>query len=424
MIQDISKQLKPTSAQGTVLLNQSDIASLEVRGQTVSLTMASLVSELQSVQSRAVTPDISAGLISVQNMVNEANGAVGNLGDDITRLAAEGSSSLSYTALDQLRQQLQYSLLRMEDSATSHVVDTVVVADAVDFFTKYKGTILAVIAGLLIGGLIALILQAFDRTARDTFQVSEYLGIPPLAQVARVKPHANPGGPLSVLTEQMYQCLEAFRLLRTNLAVDGTRGQVLLVTSASERDGKTTIAANLARVVALQGRRVLLIDGNLRQPGIAAAFGLEAREGLSDFLKGTREPWDYIVQADSVDVIPAGTASPRSAEMLSSPRMKTLLENAREMFDVVVLDSAPVMGCADSRVLARESDAVLMVVKADSSRLDLVKASIRALEGMGARLAGFVLNKAPSGECKYLPPPSVTDRKPGDVDIEAPAKIA
>ena len=424
MLQDVSKQLKPTTPQGDVLLNQSEIASLEVRGQTVSLTMASLLSDLQSAQSEGISPDVSAGLITVQNKVSEANVAVGNLGDDITKLAEQESSSLSYTALDQLRQDLQYTLLGMEGSATTHVVDSTVTADVFDVFTKYRGTILAVIAGLLIGGFLALLLQYFDRTARDVSQVAEYLGIPPLAQVARVRPHSNPGGPLSVLTEQMYQCLEAFRLLRTNLTVDSKRGQVLLVTSASEREGKTTIAANLARVIALQGRRALLIDGNLRQPGVAAAFGLEAGEGLSDYLKGTNEAWDYIVQADGVDIIPAGTASVTSPEMLSSQRMKSLLDSAKGMFDAVILDSAPVMGCADSRVLARESDAVLMVVKTDSSRLDLVKASVKALESMGARLAGFVLNKAQLKECKYLPPPNIVDKKPGDVDAEAPAKVA
>lgn len=424
MLQDISKQLMPSASLGGVLLNQSDIASLEVRGQTVTLVITSLLSDLQGAQSMGVAPDISATLVAVQDMVNEANGAIGNLGNDITNMAEQESGSLSYTALDQLRRDLQYTLLGMADSATSRIVDKAVAADSFDFFSKYKGTFLAVFAGVFIGCLIALILQYFDRTARDTSQVSDFLGIPPLTQVARVRPHDNPGGPLSVLTEQMYQCLEAFRLLRTNLAVDATRGQVLLVTSASEKEGKTTISANLARVVALQGRRVLLIDGNLRQPGVAAAFSLEAGEGLSDFLKGTREPWDYIVQADGVDIIPSGTTSATSAEMLSSPRMKTLLENAKEMFDVIILDSAPVMGCADARVLARESDAVVMVVKSDSSRLDLVKASVKALESMGARLAGFVLNKAQSRECKYLPPPGTMENKPGDVNIETPAKVA
>jgi capsular exopolysaccharide synthesis family protein len=443
MLQNISQRLQPTLPDNSVMMNQPDIASLEVQGQMVSLTMATLVSELQSAQTQGVSPEVTASLIGVQDVVNEANVAVGNLGTDITNLAEQESSSLSYTALDQLRQNLQYSLLEMEGTATSRVVDSAVMADAADIFTKYKGTILAVIAGLFIACLIALILNYFDRTARDAAQASDLIGLPPLAQVARVKvtnnsggPFSvlaqaarvkatnNPGGPLSVLTERMYQCLEAFRLLRTNLAIDAKRGQALLITSASEKEGKTTIAANLARVVALQGRRVLLIDANLRKPSLAEAFDLEPAEGLSDYLKGKEEPWDYITQADGVDIIPSGTASITSAEMLSSPRMKTLLENAKEMFDVVILDSAPVMGCADTRILAREVDGVVMVVKKDASNLDLVRSSVSALETMGAHLAGFVLNKAALRDCKYLPPPHIADRHPEDLDVDVAANIS
>jgi capsular exopolysaccharide synthesis family protein len=423
MLQDIARQFQPSSPDAGVMLNQPEIASLEVQGQMVSLTMATLLSELQTAQTQGVSPEMTAGLIGVQDVVNEANVAIGNLGNDITSLAEQETSSLSYTALDQLRQNLQYTLLEMEDSATSRVVDSGVMADAADIFTEYKGTILAIIAGLIIGCLIALIWQYFDRTARDASQASDFIGLPPLAQVARIKVADNPGGPLSILTERMYQCLEAFRLLRTNLAIDSSRSQALLVTSASESEGKTTVAANLARVVALQGRRVLLVDANLRQPGLAEAFDLKATEGLSEFLKGNREPWDYITQADGVDVIPSGTASVTSAEMLSSPRMKMLLENAREMFDVVILDSAPVMGCADARILARQVDRILMVVRKDSSNLDLVKASVSALEAAGARLSGFVLNNAEPRDCKYLPPPHLEDRPEQNLDIGVPANV-
>jgi capsular exopolysaccharide synthesis family protein len=424
MVQDIAQQLQPVASTGQVLLAQPDVASLEVRGQMVSLTMATLAAELQAAQTSGAPPEVTTSLISIEDMVNEAGVAVGNLGNDITMLAEQESSSLSYTALDQLRLDLQYSLISLEDNASSRVVDSFVTANISDIFTKYKSTILAAIAGLFVGSLVAFTLQYFDRTARDVSQVSGFLGLPPLAQIARISPEKNPGGPLSVLTEQMYQCLEAFRMLRTNLAIDSTRGLALLVTSASEREGKTTVAANLARVIALQGRRVLLIDGNLRQPGLAEAFDLNVGEGMAEYLKGTQDPWDYIAQADGVNIITSGTASVTSAEMLSSPRMKTLLESAKEMFDIVILDSAPVMGCADTRILARDVDIVMLVVKADSSKLDLVKASKEALEAMGARVTGFVLNKADDRECRYLPPPRIADKTTKDADVEVPANIA
>jgi capsular exopolysaccharide synthesis family protein len=222
-----------------------------------------------------------------------------------------------------------------------------------------------------------------------------------LAHIARIKGAGNPHHPS--LNESPPQYLEAFRMLRTNLGLDSSRGQVLLISSPSEEEGKTTIATNLARAVALQGRRVLLIDGNLRKPGIAAAFGLTKADGLSEFLIGENEPQDYITQADGVDILPVGSASTKSAEMLSSPRMKALLEKARQTYDVIIMDSAPVIGCADTRILAKEVDEALLVIQSRTSKLELVRDTKQALETTGVRVAGFVLTMVEPKECQYLP---------------------
>jgi capsular exopolysaccharide synthesis family protein len=420
-LRTISQNLQPSIPEGSVLLSQSQITALEVQGQTVATTLTSLLSELGEAQSNELDPTISAELLNIQESVSVANGAIGGLGDEITKLSESAGDNLNYTALDSLRQQLQVAMLGMDSSGT-RIVDKAVVSPSVDLFSKYKSVILAVVAGLLIGVLIALVLQYFDRMVRDASQVTSYIGLPLLAQVARVSASGNPHPP-SVLTEQMFHCLEAFRLLRTNLGLDSNRGQVVLVSSPGEKEGKTTVAANLARVVALQGRRVLLIDGNLRKPDIAAAFGLIGEEGLSDFLKSERKPWDYITQVDGVDILPSGAVSVTSAEMLSSPRMKVLLEDAREIYDVVIVDGAPVMGCADTRVLAKEVDGVLLVLQMDASRLDLARDSRQALEAMGARLVGFVINKVDPKECKYLPPPNTNNRPRHDVGVETTADV-
>ena len=203
-------------------------------------------------------------------------------------------------------------------------------------------------------------------------------------------------------------------MLRTNLDLDSYRGGVLLVSSPEEKEGKTSVAANLARVVALQGRKVLLIDGSLRKPDVAVVFGLTETEGLSDSLTLENEPWDYITQADGVDILLSGAASAESAEMLSSPRMKALLGKAKKTYDVVIVDSAPMIGCADTRILAREVDEVLLVLQPDVSKLDLTKDSRQTLEAMGARVVGFALNKVPSNKCESIPLPAV--KKPQEQD--------
>ena len=195
-------------------------------------------------------------------------------------------------------------------------------------------------------------------------------------------------------------------MLRTNLGLDSCEGKVLLVSSPGENEGKTTIAANLARAVALLGRRVLIIDGNLRKPYIAAAFGLAGAKGISELLTGKNEPWSHLIRADGVDILPAGAASAMSAEILSSSQMKALLKKARQSYDIVIVDSAPLMGCTDTRILAKEVDEVLLVLQSRASDTQLAKESKQVLETMGVRVTGFVLNMVGPKECKYLPYPS------------------
>ena len=191
-------------------------------------------------------------------------------------------------------------------------------------------------------------------------------------------------------------------MLRTNLGLDSCQGRILLVSSPGEKEGKTTVAANLARAVAMQGRKVLLIDGDLRNPHIAAAFSMAEAEGLSGFLTGKNEPWSYIKQVDGVDIFPAGAATIKSAELLSSPRMKALLEKARQTYDVVIVDSSPIIGCADTIILAKEVDEVLLVVQSRTSKMELIRDSKQTLETTGVRVVGFVFTNVEPKECKYL----------------------
>ena len=195
--------------------------------------------------------------------------------------------------------------------------------------------------------------------------------------------------------------LEDFRILRTNLGLDSYEGQILLISSPDEKEGKTTVAANLARVVALQGRSVLLIDGSLRKPNIAAAFSLAESNGLSEFLTGKKEPWDYVDRAEDVDILTSSSASAESTEILSSPRMTELIQKARQTYDVVIIDSSPVLGYADTKIIARMVDEALLVMQPDVSRLNLARDSMQALQTMGVKVVGFALNKVKASKHKF-----------------------
>jgi capsular exopolysaccharide synthesis family protein len=191
-------------------------------------------------------------------------------------------------------------------------------------------------------------------------------------------------------------------MLRTNLALDSRTGHVLLVCSPAENEGKTTVATNLAFSVALQGRKVLLIDGDLRNPGVAPAFGLQETLGLTDVMEIPTNLWDMVKRIEGVDIIPAGKASAKSAEILSSSSMKSILEKARKNYDVTIIDSTPILGGADTLILARQADEVVMVVRANASKMNQIKESKKLLDSTGSKIAGFVFTMAKLKECRYI----------------------
>lgn len=397
VLETISKELKPPAPDQGVLLTHDELASMQNTTRIVATTLAFLQSEVEQPQLNQLEPQAYTELLSIREWLRIANDAAQGLPGQIAALDAGGGGNLSSSALDNLRQQLQLQLLTSSSSG-SRVMDTAQVSSPTATFSGgLRNIILAVVAALLLGILGVMVIQGLDRKVRDASQLAGSLGLPVLACVARMKGTGNPHPP-SLLKANASQCLESFRMLRTNLGLDSKQGQVILISSPGEEEGKTTVAANLARAVALQGRKVLLIDGNLRKPGIADAFGLTKTNGLSQFLTGEKGIQDYVAQADGVDILAVAGASARSAEELSSPRMQALLEKARQAYDIVIVDSAPVTGYADTRILAKEADAALLVLQADVSTLDAARESKQALETTGVRVAGLVLNKEKSQE--------------------------
>jgi succinoglycan biosynthesis transport protein ExoP len=190
---------------------------------------------------------------------------------------------------------------------------------------------------------------------------------------------------------------EAFRTLRLALQLrggDSGKGSSVLVTSAEPGAGKSTAAANFALVSALGRVRVLLIDADLRKPVQHEIFGLPRAPGLVEYL-ASGGPLDRFIQRgpDRLDLLTAGREVPRAGDVLSSGRMRDLLAEVGESYDLVVVDSAPVLASADAEGMAAHSDLnVVFVVDRGSRRRDVVKA-VRRLERLTAQIAGLVLNR-------------------------------
>lgn len=188
---------------------------------------------------------------------------------------------------------------------------------------------------------------------------------------------------------------EAFRVLRTNLQFMGLDKPVktILVTSATPGEGKTTTAVNLAIAFAQTGAKVLLIDADLRRPTVAKVLGLENWKGLTPALISQEEPEQFLTQTgiNGLAVMTSGPLPPNPAELLGSGRMERLLEHLAEQFDVVLIDTPPVLAVTDACVLAPKVDGVLGVVRSGKVEREKAVRAKEALTAVKANLLGVVL---------------------------------
>ena len=194
---------------------------------------------------------------------------------------------------------------------------------------------------------------------------------------------------------------ESIRRLRTNLLfVDvTTRKHSFVVTSAMPGEGKTTTVVNLAIALADTGARVLLVDGDLRNPSVAKSMGLEGGVGLTTILIGAAQPDDVVQQwrDSSLCVLPAGQIPPNPSEILGSEPMATLFDHLTKEFDYVLVDSPPVLPVIDAVVINKLVGGLLFVVAADRTRKRDLSSAIKALTTVDATPAGFALNMVSTG---------------------------
>ncbi|WP_396266273.1 CpsD/CapB family tyrosine-protein kinase [Halobacillus amylolyticus] len=198
---------------------------------------------------------------------------------------------------------------------------------------------------------------------------------------------------------------EQYRTIRANLqfaSVDKEL-QSLLITSAGPSEGKSMTSANMAAVFAQQGKRVLLVDGDLRKPTVHHSFRLNNTKGLSNFLVGrqTLKETTQITAVDNLDVLPSGPIPPNPSELLGSKAMHKLMMEARQHYDLIILDTPPVLAVSDSQVLAREVDGVMLVVRSGQTEFQAAERAKELLEQSKANLLGVVLNDREKKNSNY-----------------------
>jgi len=201
---------------------------------------------------------------------------------------------------------------------------------------------------------------------------------------------------LITLTESRSPISEAYRTLRTNLDFAGLDRalRTLVVTSAGMSEGKSTTLANLAIVSAQAGRRVILVDADLRRPTLHTVFGLANDAGLTTMMMddaALASPPLIKTAVDGLSVLTSGPLPPNPAEVMGSRRMEEIIAALAERADQVLFDTPPVVAVTDAAVLATKVDGVVLVVSAGHTRRDHARTAVQRLQQINARLVGAVL---------------------------------
>jgi len=256
--------------------------------------------------------------------------------------------------------------------------------------------VLNMLMGIMLGALLAigfsLLLEQMDRRLPTPEAASEWLNAPLLAAI----PAVPDGNPALMLTEPT--AVEAFRHLRTSIRLHTWHrpAQVFMVTSVSQREGKTFICKHLAASMARSGQRVVLIDADLRQPMQHYLAHTEQSPGLSELLRG-EHTLDECVHPTSVDnlwLLPSGVSSAEAVELLERASLQQALLQLRDRYDTIVIDAPPAGMFAEARALALHSDAILLVVQPEATLRDEAMQTVETLRTVpDARLLGIIANK-------------------------------
>jgi polysaccharide biosynthesis transport protein len=312
-------------------------------------------------------------------------------------------------------------------SSNIRVVDPALVQTSPTRPQKARNILLAFLVGLVGGVGLAIFREYLDNTVKSPDDIEALTGLPSLAVVpslpglnghhgrfSRLTRDATPQSPSSPRVELLSyvqpksQISEAFRALRTSLLLSQAEHppQVILVTSALPREGKTTAAVNLAVTLAQLGDRTLLMDSDLRKPGVRRALNLTTGKdiGLSSYLAGVCSLDEVMVAHPAISNLTAlttGPVPPSPADLLSSHRMREAITELRRRFKFIVIDSPPIMAATDAVILSALTDGVLLVVRSGTTPKEAFTRARDLLTAVKCRLLGVVLNAVDSSAPDY-----------------------
>jgi tyrosine-protein kinase Etk/Wzc len=403
--QDLLKQRQNLLLQGTVLPNNPDLLRINQAITDAKRDIRSATEiYLDGIKSRLTT---LASTIASMKSQSERYPPL-----EAQQARLEANVETAQRMYTDLQSQLQLSRIsESADGGTVRIIDSALLPDHAVSPNRKRNFLMSLALGLMLGFGLAVLLERLDDSVRSPLELSDNFALPVLGLIpaigssetmdltapgiSRIVTHADPRSPVA----------EAYRSLRTNLAFARVRGGMrsLLLTSPGPADGKSTTVANLAITFAQQGQRTLLIDADLRRAVIDKTFGVSRAPGLTDVIIG-EAPLDGAVhetQIPNLFVLTSGQLPPNPSELLGSARMREVLREAEEQFDVVLFDSPPLLAVTDAAVLSTMVDGTVVIARMGNTQRKALWRAVSQLRAVSANVLGGVLNDLRADSSPY-----------------------
>ncbi len=383
----------------------AEVAQTNVIGITAVSTSPARSALIANAYAQAfIKTQRTTALSNLTSAETQIRSQIRSVGKQIRQLQRTKGTASELTALTNqqavLREQLSQMQVGGAGSTSGLTLVTPAQAPASPSSPKpMQNGLLGLAAGLILGLAAAFLRESFDDAVNSKEMAEEFGGASVIAAVPMVNSWKKRDKPLVVsLARPMSPAAEAYRSLRTSLQFARQDGDVrmVLVTSPAAAEGKSTTLANLGAMFAQAGERVVLVSCDLRKPRLGKFFGVDEGQGLTTAILGEQRLEDLIkpLPGDTnLWLLPSGEPPPNPAELLNGKRVQQVFATLRELFDLVLIDSPPVLPVTDAVVLSKDADATLLVVAAgQTSRGDLQRAAEK-LKQVQARVTGIVLNE-------------------------------
>lgn len=377
------------------------------RAAAIANTVAAqLIAASPAIQGRQedVQTFIDDQVKATQRQIADTQGEVDRLGGLPTRTPEQEQQLQNLQSRLVTLRSAYGTLLSFSSNSASNLLSVIEPAVTPDQPASPKilvNTLLAAFAGLLLAAAIAFGVEFLDDTVKTAEDVTEIAHLPTLGAISRM-PGDDKRSPIHRLVTHLYPqspVAEAYRSLRTNIeftSVDEPTSR-LLITSSNPGEGKTTTACNLAVAFAQAGRKTLLVDADLRKPGVHRLFDLPNDRGLTDLLLHEGASLESLAQVveqqPNMRVLTTGSLPPNPAELLGSRKMHVLMEGLTDHADLVIVDSPPLQAVTDAAILSSMVDGTLLVVGSGRTRRGALRSGLQSLIRVGASVLGVSLNR-------------------------------